>query len=207
MLISDSHHFLFTHVPKAAGSSVTAALAPYALPRPGSTAARALKHIGFPRNYRKYRFSLHAPLRTAQAHMPPEVYASVFKFAFVRNPWGQLVSEYNSSINKQRRLHHRRVAGAKTFLVYLQYEHKRGKIRQVELLLDRSGKIDVDFLGRFENLVEDFRVVCDRIGIESSLPTLNKHAHKDYHEYYDDESRQFVRDHWANDIEALGYDF
>ena len=52
-----------------------------------------------------------------------------------------------------------------------------------------------DFIGKFENLQEDFSYICNVVGIaEQELPHTNKTLHKHYAEYYDDQSRRIVEE-------------
>lgn len=206
MLISDSRRFIFVHVPKTAGTSVKTALKPYSLPRPPRWYS-LLRRFGLPRDYRRYRFPIHVSLAAIERVVPPEVFRGYFKFAFVRNPWDRLVSSYHNIRERPAHPQHRRVQRLPDFDAYVRYEAARGKLHQQRMLLDASGRLGVDFLGRFENLAADFAQIRARIGLETPLAHANRSSRSDYRAYYGERLREYVRAQWREDIEAFGYEF
>ena len=118
-----------------------------------------------------------------------------FSFTFVRNPWDRLVS-YGHSLS-----------------VGVDWDHpnrfNRLDLRpQVDFIFDDNGEPLVDFIGKFENLAEDFETVCRKIGIPTPpLPHLNSFEHRHYRDYYDESAQQFIADTYAADIARFGYSF
>jgi len=207
MLLSDSKRFVFVHVQKTAGTSITAALRPYANHNKRTKLGSSLRLFGLPRDYRKYKFRTHAALRDVQRRMPESLFSSYFKFAFVRNPWDRLVSEYNAALTKNRSRRHRRIARLDDFEAFIRYELRRGRLFQYPMILNVDGDVGVDFIGRFESLEDDFRAVCRRIEVDHPLGRCNAYPHRDYREFYSDNTRRLVERGWAQDIELLGYEF
>jgi hypothetical protein len=207
MLISDSRQFVFVHLQKNAGTSMVAVLQPHAIAGPRSTWYSLLRALGLPRDYRRYKFREHAPLREAQARMPAERFASYFKFGFVRNPWDRLVSDYAGLLQNPSHRRHRRARRLADFAAFIEWEAQRGKRVQLDLLCDRDGRMAADFVGRFENVEADFAEVCGRLGIAAELPHRNRSNRGDYREWYDDRTREMVRQYWRADIETFGYEF
>ena len=147
-------------------------------------------------------------------------WARFFKFTTVRNPWDRLVSCYEDKIirkeptaqnRKSAKLRWRLNIQKPSFKEFLEIITKSENIHldnhwntyHNTILFD-----DVDFIGRMENIQEDFNTICDKIGIPKlELPHRNKTDHKHYTEYYDDESIDMVAKTYKKDIEYLGYKF
>jgi hypothetical protein len=157
-----------------------------------------------------------------------EISKEYFVFVFVRNPWDRFVSEYHwvQSMRSDTRWknalaygppHYRTMSFVEicnqTEAEFLEgypveFGQRQHIIPQLDVITDLMDFEDVDFIGRFENLQEDFNIVCDKIGIpRQELPHKNKSKHKHYTEYYDDETKQIVAEKYAKDIEYFGYEF
>jgi hypothetical protein len=81
----------------------------------------------------------------------------------------------------------------------------------------------VDYVGRFENLQNDFNNICKALGLnEINLPHVNrarkeisilsflkqnKREKKHYSEYYDSETKEIVENAYKNDIQIFNYSF
>ena len=127
----------------------------------------------------------------------PEVQEKYFSFGFVRNPWDIAVSEYfyNVKNHGERRSFKDFLKLPRAGLYHLKPQHE---------FFNRN----VNFIGRFENLQEDFNFVCDTIEIpRGELSHQNKSTHNPYWDYYDDESRQLIARRFNKDIEYFNYEF
>ncbi len=75
---------------------------------------------------------------------------------------------------------------------------------------DRGGNVAADFVGRFENLAEDFERIKEAIGApELSLPRRNRKANGDsaYRGHYDGPLRELVADRYRHDLKTFDYSF
>jgi hypothetical protein len=142
-----------------------------------------------------------------------------FKFAFVRNPWDRIVSAFfchpqNTSakflndfsmdrdgFNKYIDFCSRKFPGE-----YPEYSvHKSHFLPMWHFLLDANNEIGVDFIGRFENLQEDWERVCKRLGVSAELPHIRRVDHKPYEHYYTPETWDIVGQIYQRDIELFDY--
>jgi len=217
MLVSYDPPFMFVHIDKAAGSNIQHALRPFMKVKGRSKLRRLLRLFGPVTRlggfYRQLEFSEHATAAKVQRSLPPEVYAGLFKFAFVRNPWDRLVSRYAYLLRKTEHAHSREVNRLGNFDAYLRWELARagrgGAMRhQADYVLGPAGDLIVDRIGYFERLEQDFADICRRIGVPASLPPPKTHAvRKDYRSFYSEETRELVARAYARDISLFSYSF
>lgn len=208
---------MFVHIDKAAGSNIQHALRPFMKVKGRSKLRRLLRLFGPITRvggfYRQLEFSEHASAAQVKRSLPPEVYAGLFKFAFVRNPWDRLVSRHAYLLRKTEHARSREVNELGGFDAYLRWElartGKRGGMRhQADYVLGADGDLIVDRIGYFERLEEDFASICRRIGVPASLPLPKTHApRKDYRSFYSDETRDLVAKAYDRDIQLFGYSF
>jgi hypothetical protein len=200
-MISLQKHFLFVHIPKTAGNSIQTALRDYS---EDQLVALRKEQDGIERfglrnpNYKIKKHSVLAEYRDALGN---EEFRNLYKFTCVRNPWDRMVSYYFTPTQTPETWDRKR------------FRKMISKIVSVAdyLRLDQDEEdpfTNVDYIMRFENLAEDFRTVCGKIGISAAtLPRYNRSNREHYSKYYDNELRELVRTQFAAEIERFGYAF
>src|SRR5258705_8361695 len=106
MLLSLEKKFIFIHIPKTAGSSITRALRPWCLKPKRTLWRRLLSHLPVPEAPEKANLSQHDRASWLRRKLPDPVYDGAYKFAVVRNPFDLVVSNYHhrrSSTSGHRR--------------------------------------------------------------------------------------------------------
>lgn len=207
MVINDNYRFIFVHVPKAAGTSISEMLRSHR----GNNRrwlARQTKHETLSELERRWK--RRAPWDLLLRRSP----RGYFRFAFVRNPWDRLSSFYCYLQEKRPR---REIAGVRSFRHFLDLADSgepwinglHSMRPQVDFLVNRRGELAMDYLGHFEHLREDLAEVCGLLGFSPDLPHRNRSSHsdRDYRADYDDELVQRVAKRFAVDIELFGYRF
>ena len=181
-------------------------LEPLSLPKPtGPVAKVKSRFLKMENDYRKFAFRQHNEIRVAKKVLPDEIFNSYFKFAFVRNPWDRLVSEYEFIRRRPNHGRHSKVIRME-FDEYIVYQSKRRDAHQIDMLADKQGNLLMDFVGKFENLEKDWLYVAKKLGIENKeLGHRKKSGIKDYKAYYTQENWDLVADLWHRDIDAFGY--
>lgn len=146
----------------------------------------------------------------------------LFSFTFVRNPWDRLVSAYfflkaggMVKYGQDRLFAEQVISKYKSFDEFVREWINHSNVckqihfvPQVDFVLDKDGRVGVDFVGRFENIVEDFRIVAERAGAgRRELLSVNATGHSDYRSYYSAQAKAIVAEVYGNDIEMFQYRF
>ena len=185
-MINHQYRLLFIHIPKTGGSSV---------------------ENFFTSNYSEGGLeSKHKTAKAYESEFPYE-FKEYFTFSIIRNPWEKCYSHYNyrARDNSQNGF-----TGFSDFKNWILRKINSPLVfqTQFDFLKNAYDEILLDHIMSFENLQEDFNIVCDKIGIpHSQLPHKNKTKHKHYTEYYDEETKSIVAEKYAKDIEYFNYKF
>jgi len=189
MVLSETHKFIFIHIYKTAGSSISHALQPY---------AKSLDPQIYPTHIRASELA---------SILGEQTYNTFFSFAFVRNPWDWQVSLYTYMLTNHDHRQHNLVRSFGNFERYLVWRCDKEVRFQKDFIFSQNGDRLVNFIGKYERLDGDFAEICTRIGISASIPKLNVSKTKPYQEYYTPETVELVRQTFAPDIGIFKYDF
>ena len=213
MILSREHKFIFVHPYKVGGSSVSEAL---------------LNNVDCVR-------VTPAHLKVRDIYKPNDIYlrqqlqdvdlTKMFIFSFVRNPWDRLVS-WHTHLREVWPKKSREPGPAyrpaleynfNDFIIkFVGGRFRFGKVgngydvNQYNFLTMPGKILRADFIGRTENLQEDFNKVCDQLGIvQIELERINVTENRrcDYREYYTEETKDVVANVYEKDITYFNYSF
>lgn len=189
----DEMECIFVHIPKAAGTSVAHGLFGCGV---GHKSIYEYRKI-FGADFHRY-----------------------FKFAVVRNPFSRVVSAYESlkrggnpvwpNADRYRDEVLCRYEGFERFVLEeLDRATKEQKhFRPQWKFLMIGGDLAVDYVARLETLEEDFERICERLGVDRTLPHRNKTGDRrpPLASYYENDAvADAVRTLYADDFSLLDY--
>jgi len=222
MLLSNRFQFLFVHIAKTGGTSIRSVLGRHDWKDPYSAAAFLCHRISHLCGHRiGTKLPRHAAIVGAQEMLSPARFDAFYKFAFVRNPWDRHVSAYHHFLREQPQvLAAQRIGSFQDFSRWLLEESQgyRGpkhvlvaSLRRLQIahLVNHEGAIVVDFVGRYEQLEEDFHQICRRVGWPvATLPHRRRAGdRRDYRTYYTDAIADQVGQAFGQEAVTFGYRF
>ena len=213
MIISHSKKFIFVHIKKNAGTSVTRYLDEYLTYRDLVLGCTEFGEQIQPFFRWKYKLNKHSYSKRIKAVTGDEVWNDYFSFTFVRNPWARMVSLYTwCRKNKLKYDICQDAINSESFSEFIRGRCFAQLPKQVDYFTDAQGKIIVNFVGKQESIQDDFEYVCNQIAVPCTDMLKNKHNQsnpkQNYREYYtSDQDIELVAKKFAPDIDTLGYEF
>ena len=74
-------------------------------------------------------------------------------------------------------------------------------------ILDKDGNRQVQYIGRFENYIEDYKTITSILGLNNTIPRHIIETPYAYRNYYSDETYELVTDFYQNDLQLFDYRF
>ncbi|GAB4214754.1 MAG: hypothetical protein OHK0012_13410 [Synechococcales cyanobacterium] len=219
-IVSYRKKFIFIHITKTAGTSVTSVLEPYGDP-PILSSKWVRNSIHILEKWLPIRIipftgrailPIHADAKEITTRYQNVDLHSFYRFSFVRNPWDRVVSLYTFRRTSRKKFTNAKKyekAMSQSFSEFVEDFCGRRFLSQAErLFLDPQGNLDMDFVGKMENLDQDLPIVLKNLGIpNNSVPRKNRTRHDHYVSLYDSHTKKLVADAFAKDIELFQYRF
>ena len=184
MIISHKHKFIFLKSRKTAGSSIQVSLAKHCgdddiitgqyrdgiddnsqsaglnTYEGGEWAKKITDGIAGEKDFNHPHLSVDIVKRFVQETMGKDVWDSYFKFAFIRNPFEIQVSRY--FWDKRGKVKIAEDCSVDRFKQWVRDENmlSHDTLHPYIMIGD---KIELDYIGRFENLQHDFNFICDSV--------------------------------------------
>tara|TARA_R110000824_G_scaffold161744_1_gene337168 strand:- start:2637 stop:3341 length:705 start_codon:yes stop_codon:yes gene_type:complete len=234
MIISNKKKFLFVHIAKSGGSTLSRVLSIYSGDAPIV--------IDYDKRGEAYFYNHDCmcnvvctdernPSSLRQHHIRVKDAKNIdlenyFKFAFVRNPFDRLVSTWEIPFLKFRYPFDEFVEIDTSGIISSnKYYRKCDWLAKTQYdIVSDNDQLLVDYIGKYENIDQDFEYVRKKLDIPKkiilvegrkpvdyeSLPRINKTVKKDYgnyREYFNTHTRDLVEKYYKKDLETFEYEF
>jgi hypothetical protein len=208
MIISPQRRYVFVHIPKTGGTSLSLALE-------GRAAADDILVGDTPKAKRRKgrleglrtpgRLWKHSTLRDVEGLFDP---TEMFVFTLVRNPWDRMVSYYHWLLEQSFDHPAVTVAKANSFTAFLRDPSVQSSVRgspYSSYVCDASGQDRCTLYARLEHPL-DLDPLWQHLGFKLTIPHVNRSQRQfDWRGYYDSEAFDIVAEIAAEDIAKFGY--
>ncbi|KKM92336.1 hypothetical protein LCGC14_1219450 [marine sediment metagenome] len=214
MIISSGRRYIFVHIPKTGGTSLTLALEGRAMKDDiliGDTPKarqRRGRLAGLPARGRLWK---HATLADIEGAVSSEVIADSLIVALVRNPWDRIVSYYHWL--RDQTFDHPAVvlASQVDFGSFLNTPFVQQSFQAAPYgfyVRDSLKQERCKLFIRVEHFTQDAAPLFDHLGFDVNLPHKNTSSREqDHRVYYTEQTRNLVAGLCAEDIARFGYRF
>tara|TARA_Y100000310_G_C20633704_1_gene790046 strand:+ start:814 stop:1425 length:612 start_codon:yes stop_codon:yes gene_type:complete len=203
-MISHKYKCIFIHIPCTAGSSIEKCI----FGKDWWGEDRKTKHIFANQAKKIYK----------------DYWNDYFKFSFVRNPWDRFISMGKYPHWHKINVSHQVGKAKIIFDEYLDFfsgneilEFNTKEYLDQDKFIKNSIYLnyineEIDFIGKFENLKENFAFIKKKLDVKEDLPHIEKTNRNGierlpYREYYNNETRDIVFSLQEKDIKSFGYSF
>ena len=205
MIVSFLHSFAFAAIPKTGTHAVRQALRTHLGPEDIEQVALFVQKQ-FPMPELASLKHGHISLLQLQGSLPKEQFESLFKFAFVRNPFDRFISYCAFRTRAQGEF----LAQPQQVMAHYLRNPPDGVLfwPQSRFVCDAQGKLLANYVGRVETMQQSYDEIARRVGIDStSLGTVNASKRGDYRSYYTPPLKDAVAKLYARDLELFEYEF
>jgi chondroitin 4-sulfotransferase 11 len=191
MTISHSYKCIFIHVPKCGGTSINNIIDP-SQTKPSCNCRRG-------QIVNKHDHTSAESIKNTNG----QVFDSYYKFAFVRNPYDKLVSEYYWA-GKDK------ILTFEKFIYTLESSVRRGELhykQQYKFLCDANNKLLIpeSNIFKYENYEQNIKTLQDTLKIDKEIKKFNSNKHESYDKYFTPRLYEIVNQLYAKDFEMFGY--
>lgn len=215
MIVSHGRKYIFVHIPKTGGTSLSLALEAKAK-KDDVLIGDTPKATNRRKRYKDIKTSgklwKHSRLTDIYGLVTQEQIESYFVFTIVRNPWDRMVSYYHWL--KAQNFDHPAVKCAHdhSFTEFLSDPETRLSLQNDAAkyyVSDHNGVDCCDLYLRLEFLQQDVKLLEQRLEIKlADLPHDNSsHRDMDYTSYYDTQCKDIIGSVFADDIKKFSYSF
>jgi hypothetical protein len=225
VIVNHSHQFIFIHVPKAAGTSVSELFSEYSTYRDLEVGGTLLGEVLQAQFKKRFGLMKHATAREVRGVVGEDVWSRYLTFSFVRDPYARAQSMFhfmkrwrgNKDMDPLAFMD--KMPDFRTFVLSPQFrKQKKSRILwpQAAWLQDEAGKSIVDIVGRVESLDDDLAQVLARLpdlprrnNAPAEAPKKNKSASDDEELHNllakDPEVESRIYESYKVDFDSYGY--
>lgn len=228
MIISNSKHFIFIHIHKCGGTSISKMFEPELKWQDFMTGGSRYGEAMSEAWGNKWGLRKHATAMQIYDLVGDKLWNKYYTFSFVRHPFSRVVSLYTFTqkvVENQRWRRYIRYLAKKwdsdvwdwgsvqayidsdSFSEYIRHPKLKNDPAfqlQFNFISNEEGDLIVDFVGKFEDYENDVNKILENLNLKLSIPHKNKSPKKEIDITIED--RNYIADLFRTDYEMFGYE-